>query len=310
MTPREELENLDNLHHGMTPQVRGRKFEEWLNKLLAVEGMIPRTSFRPPGEEIDGSFLHEGRFYLLEAKWWKEQVPASAIYQFKGKVDGKLAGTIGVFISMSEYGPAAIDALRVGKNLNVLLFDRDDVFAAATHGFCTVLQHKLRLAAELGEVFVPYIATIQPNGKPQPSDKPLTVVTEGMRDELLIHGIAQNLIAGGVRTRKLLVIRSQGSMGLANVAVAAAESRVGPVMIFTDLESATEKLPENVMYAAGRMDGIIAGPWSERWLGFPSKREAKRMKPNELLARVAEIDIEGLKEKDSDFRHLIRLLSD
>ncbi|MBM7166929.1 restriction endonuclease [Streptomyces sp. G44] len=305
MTPREELENLAKLYQGLTPQTRGRKFEEWLNRLLAAEGMFPRTSFRPAGEEIDGSFMYEGRFHLLEAKWWKDQVPASAIYQFKGKVDGKLVGTIGIFISMSEYGPGAVDALRVGKDLNVLLFDRNDVFAAATHGFGNVLRHKLRLAAELGEVFVPYVATIEP------SDKPLTIVVEGMRDELFIRGIAQNLLSRGIKTRKLTVIQSQGSMGLANVALAASESRVGPVVIFTDLSSAAEQLPDEVMYVAARTEGVIAGPWSEKWLGFASKREAKSvMKPNELRIRAAEIDIEELAEKDGDFRKMIRLLSD
>ncbi|MER8219055.1 restriction endonuclease [Streptomyces sp. NPDC094143] len=305
MTPREELENLAKLDQGMTPQTRGRKFEEWLNRLLAAEGMFPRTSFRPAGEEIDGSFMYEGRFHLVEAKWWKDQVPASAIYQFKGKVDGKLVGTIGIFISMSEYSPDAVDALRVGKNLNVLLFDRDDVFAAATHGFGNVLRHKLRLAAELGEVFVPYVATIKP------SDKPLTVVVEGMRDELFIRGIAENLLSKGIKTRKLTVIQSQGSMGLANVALAASESRVGPVVIFTDLASAAEQLPDAVIYVAGRLEGVIAGPWSERWLGFASKREAKStMRPNELRVRAAQIDIEELTEKDNHFQKLVRLLSD
>ncbi|WP_199185742.1 restriction endonuclease [Streptomyces carminius] len=305
MTLREELENLAKLYQGMTPQARGRKFEGWLNRLLASEGMFPRTSFRPAGEEIDGSFMHEGRFHLLEAKWWKDQVPASAIYQFKGKVDGKLVGTIGIFISMSEYGPDAVDALRVGKDLNVLLFDRDDVFAAATHGFGNVLRHKLRLAAELGEVFVPYIATVEP------SDKPLTVVVEGMRDELFIRGIAQNLLSRGIKTRKLTVIHSQGSVGLANVALAASESRVGPVVIFTDLSSAAEQLPDDVMYVAGRTEGVIAGPWSEKWLGFASKREAKSaIRMDKFLAHVAEIDIEEIAERDGHFRKLVRLLSD
>jgi hypothetical protein len=40
---------------------------------------------------------------LLEAKWHRDEfeLPASTIYEFKGKVDGKLVGTVGIFISMS-----------------------------------------------------------------------------------------------------------------------------------------------------------------------------------------------------------------
>ena len=53
-----------------------------------------------------------GKTYLLEAKWRKQPIPASDLYAFKGKVDGKLVGTIGVFISMSDYSADAIDALK------------------------------------------------------------------------------------------------------------------------------------------------------------------------------------------------------
>src|SRR4051794_28791321 len=84
-------------------RIRGRRFERWLRDLLLEAQMTPRTSYRPKGEEIDGSFLFGTRVFLLEAKWTARPVPASAIYAFKGKVDGKLAGTIGVFLSMSDY---------------------------------------------------------------------------------------------------------------------------------------------------------------------------------------------------------------
>ncbi|MFJ4152012.1 restriction endonuclease [Streptomyces galbus] len=308
MTPREELENLANLQQGITPQSRGRKFEEWLNRLLEKEGMAPRTSFRPAGEEVDGSFVHEGRFYLLEAKWWKEKVPASAVYQFKGKVDGKLVGTIGVFISMSEYGPDAVDALRVGKDLNVVLFDRDDVFAAAVDGFSEVLRHKLRLAAELGEVFVPYVATTPPTPPTPPTNQTLTVVTEGQRDELFIRGIAQNLANRGIRTRDLEVIHSQGVMGLANVAVAAAEAG-RHVLIFVDFEGDPLDIPDDLLYVEGRAEGVIVGPWSANWTGLPSRREAKKLRPDEIFTRATEINIELLQKKDGQFGRLVRILS-
>lgn len=84
-------------------QQRGRTFERMLTQLLSRENMEPRSSMRPSGEEIDGSFAMGDRFFLLEAKWHATPIPASALYAFKGKVDGKLIGTIGVFLSMSDY---------------------------------------------------------------------------------------------------------------------------------------------------------------------------------------------------------------
>ncbi|MBY6194567.1 hypothetical protein KUV78_12270 [Marinobacter hydrocarbonoclasticus] len=68
-------------------QKRGRVFEKILNGMLAKEQMEPRTSMRPSGEEIDGSFAIDESFYLLEAKWHSSPIPASSLYAFKGKVD-------------------------------------------------------------------------------------------------------------------------------------------------------------------------------------------------------------------------------
>jgi hypothetical protein len=140
---------------GMTAQVRGRRFERWLNGLLRYDSLDPRSSYRPEGEEIDGSFVIDGRAYLLEAKWKKDPLPASSIYEFKGKVDGKLAGTIGFFISMSGFSTDAIDALIHGKELNVLLVDDEDIEVSLRLGIRRVLERKIREAVERGTVFFP-----------------------------------------------------------------------------------------------------------------------------------------------------------
>jgi hypothetical protein len=66
---------------------------------------------------------------LLEVKWRVDPQPASTLYQFMGKVNGKLVGTIGLFVSMSGFSPDAVDALVAGKELNLILMDGDDVRA-------------------------------------------------------------------------------------------------------------------------------------------------------------------------------------
>jgi hypothetical protein len=137
---------------------RGRQLERVLNALLEEEGLEPRLHYRSRGEEIDGSFVVNGRVFLLEAKWHDSPIAASALYAFKGKVDGKLVGTLGIFISMSDYSVDAVDALTVGKDMNVLLFDKGDLDACMDRnvGFKTVLGFKLRLACEIGLVYAPY----------------------------------------------------------------------------------------------------------------------------------------------------------
>nr|WP_272926205.1 restriction endonuclease [Streptomyces sp. SID8379] len=292
------------MQQGITPQARGREFEGWLNRLLSREDMQPRTSFRPAGEEIDGSFFYEGRFYLLEAKWWKDKVPASVIYQFKGKVDGKLVGTIGVFISMSGYAADAVDALRVGKELNLILFDREDVSAATTSGFSSVLRYKLRMAAEKGEVFVPYSAKTLPA-----TIKSLTVVFKSRRDEMIVRGIAERLSREGFPVRSLEFIPSLGLNGLANVAMAAIEGHSRHVAIFADYVGDPANLPEGLMLIEGRMEAVIVGPWSTGWLKLPSEIDAKRLDPHELLSRASNVNIDELRAKDGRFERLIRVLT-
>ena len=134
---------------------RGREFERILSALLEEEGLDPRLHYRLAGEEIDGSFVLGHRVFLLEAKWQKHPITASTLYEFKGKVDGKLVGTLGIFISMSGYSKDAVDALTVGKDLNVVLLDGADVDICMekSAGFKVLLLHKLRLAAEKGLVY-------------------------------------------------------------------------------------------------------------------------------------------------------------
>jgi hypothetical protein len=135
---------------------RGRKFERLLHDTLEAEELHPRTSYRPQGEEIDGSFQMEQRFFLLEAKWHADALPASAVYQLRDKVDGKLEGTLGVFISASGFSDNAPDTLTRGKKLNVILWDRGDLdeLFLTDRTFVYILSTKLRRAADEGLVLV------------------------------------------------------------------------------------------------------------------------------------------------------------
>lgn len=136
-------------------QRRGRIFERVLKQIFEREGMHPRASMRPSGEEIDGSFALGERFFLLEAKWHTPPISASALYAFKGKVDGKLIGTIGVFCSMSDYSAEAVDALLYGKELNLILFGRQDLLLIEDQKISMheAIRVKMRYAAEYGQPF-------------------------------------------------------------------------------------------------------------------------------------------------------------
>lgn len=152
-----EADGLPETASSADKAARGRRFERILSAMFLEAGFQPRLSYRPKGEEVDGSFWFHGRTILLEAKWTVNPHPASALYQFKGKVDGKILGTLGIFISMSGFSKDAVDALVVGKELNIILADGDDIrtIVDGRISVAEALQLKLRAAGESGTPFYP-----------------------------------------------------------------------------------------------------------------------------------------------------------
>lgn len=168
-------------------QKRGRVFEKILNGMLSKEQMEPRTSMRPSGEEIDGSFAIGESFYLLEAKWHSSPIPASSLYAFKGKVDGKLTGTIGVFFSMSDYSKEAVDALLYGKELNLILFGHDDLILIEEGKIKLreAMRVKRRYASNYGQPFYPlktYLSELEA------SSEDTTARDQGASWSILVEG--------------------------------------------------------------------------------------------------------------------------
>jgi hypothetical protein len=157
---RQKFLDAQTLPDSATPQQkaqRGRDFEAILRAMFEEAGLDPRVGYRPTGEEVDGSIWLDGRTVLIEAKWTAAKHPASSIYQFKGKVDGKLVGTIGLFISINGFSKDAINALVAGKDVNIILAEGADIRAIAENrvSVIDVLHGKLRAAGEEGTVYWP-----------------------------------------------------------------------------------------------------------------------------------------------------------
>jgi hypothetical protein len=156
---------------------RSYAFELITFKLLALEGLDPslpyyvspprqgedgsagtrRSGRQPGGEQIDGAFVLDGRDFLVESKW-QGPIASADMYVFRGRVEGKLVGTIGVFISAEGFVKDAEYTLISGKELNVLLVDGEDVGLALEprNSFRTMLRAKLRQAALMGRAFYSY----------------------------------------------------------------------------------------------------------------------------------------------------------
>jgi hypothetical protein len=142
---------------------RGFAFETLFNKLLEEEKLFPSFSYKPTGEQIDGMFEYQNRFFHVECKWEDAPIPASSIYSLRGKLDGKLSGCLGVFISMSDYSIDCPAALEKGKDVNILLFTKVDMDSCFSHNytFSEILKIKLRYAALYGSCLYEHSTHLQ-----------------------------------------------------------------------------------------------------------------------------------------------------
>ncbi len=133
----------------LTEQQRGYQLEKLLYDLFEYENLEPIPPYKNMGEQIDGSFECQNRFFILEAKWETKPLPASKIFGLQGRLQGKLIGTLGIFISMSDF---SIKALPHIEKKNVILFTQKDMDYCfdPNYSFSEILYVKLRQAAKQG----------------------------------------------------------------------------------------------------------------------------------------------------------------
>jgi len=138
----------------LDPQPRGYAFEKFLNRLFSEYGLEPREPFRMRGEQIDGSFQHDGQTYLLEARWRNSRADAAALMAFNGKLDEKAAWTRGLFVSHAGFSDDGLFAFGRGKRLVCMDgLDLHEMFERKL-SFHKILAMKVRRTAETGIPFV------------------------------------------------------------------------------------------------------------------------------------------------------------
>lgn len=307
---------------------RGFDFERVLKRLLDADGLEPRSSYKAKGEQIDGSFYLDGTFILLEAKWHADPIPASTLYQFKGKVDGKLVGTLGVFISMSGYSEDAVDALTAGKSLNLILFNKEDIDAAIAgkQGFKTILKAKLRKAAEEGLVYYPTAIELVESagtegvaierlhfdrmtdrvlGRPGPSSADLIIVCEGDSDREVLAHLAQRILENSPSSKKIEVISALGKIGVPKIVnallMSQPEVRVLAVVDSDDDIEGTQSMLDKIITSTNWAP-IIIHPRIEQWLGL-TREQVRRCPRLEVYSKaLLTLDMRALRAKDPVFQ--------
>ncbi|MDQ2043559.1 restriction endonuclease [Pseudoalteromonas sp. 20-92] len=311
---------------------RGFSFEAILKECLLEQGLEPRSGYKTEGEQIDGSFFLDGSIFLLEAKWHKDPLPASSIYQFKGKVDGKLFGTLGIFISMSGYSKDAVDALTLGKSLNIILFGKEDIDAAilGTRGFRNILKEKLRIAAEKGIVYhSSEVELVSKDGHTTIDSftydntssnivkqdlnfdltSDLVVICEGNSDRELISILITRILNQYALSKKVNIIVAMGKMIIPRVANASSNIMTkAPVLIITDSDNEHDRTLD-MLNRGVELDSwqySIPDPSIETWIGVDRKEFMRSYKGDErkvMLHKLANnINLDELASKDNSFR--------
>ena len=134
------LSDFETLSKGsITPQRRGILFEELMNHLFELEGILALESFRrnEGGEQIDGSFKLDGCYYLVECKWESQMASQREVDSLLGKLGRSGAQTMGVFISVNGWSSHVVSLMKKNSDKRIFLINGQDIQ--------TVLSGKVRL---------------------------------------------------------------------------------------------------------------------------------------------------------------------
>lgn len=129
------------------PHERGYAFERFLRRWLDAWGLDARAAFRTIGEQIDGSFQHDGNTYLVEAKWHRTQTDAAMLHSFQGKIEERPIWTRGLHVSYAGYSEPSATAF---TSRRVILMDGQDIYIALNKRLDPglVVREKTRAASE------------------------------------------------------------------------------------------------------------------------------------------------------------------
>jgi hypothetical protein len=138
------------------PQQRGFKLERLMNNLFELFDLDPKASFRVVGEQIDGAFTFDKTDYLFEGKWQQAPVDVAILDIFNGKIGRKLENTLGMFLSINGFTPAAVET-HSSMRPSMILIDGNDLMAVLEGriDLIDLLFRKRRHASQTGNIFLP-----------------------------------------------------------------------------------------------------------------------------------------------------------
>ncbi len=108
----------------LEPKKRGFEFEKLINRIFDDAGILLSNSYKTSDmkQQIDGAIEINSRIFLIESKWENSStLAASKLYSFMGKINSKIEGTFGIFISFNELSDNILSAARDGLRQNCIV---------------------------------------------------------------------------------------------------------------------------------------------------------------------------------------------
>lgn len=158
-------EYLDLLANKTSRQQRGYALERILAELARISRLEATEAFRVNGEQVDGAVKFDGEHYLIEAKWQEKSASNEPVYQFAGKVAGKLYGR-GLFISVNGFSPEVVRSLVMGKEIQTLFVDGEDLILVLEGHLSLreMIDRKVKAAQTKGQIYVHPISGAEKHG--------------------------------------------------------------------------------------------------------------------------------------------------
>lgn len=111
------------------PRRRGLLFERLFYEIFEDHGILLERSFKNEdgSQQIDGAVEINHRIFIVEIKWEESKtVAASKLYSFLGKINSKIDGTLGIFISYNELEQNFLDSVRSGVKQNCIIIHGEE----------------------------------------------------------------------------------------------------------------------------------------------------------------------------------------
>lgn len=143
-----------------SPQQRGRDFERFLDRLLLMYDLAPRTGYNVEADQIDGAISFDSDDYIIEAKWLAKPVERHYADSFAKKVERSGKNGLGLFISASGFSSGFMQTFSRGTPFTTI--DGVDLMAVLDGRFRLddLLRAKKRHANETGSCFLPVSSLI------------------------------------------------------------------------------------------------------------------------------------------------------